>query len=180
MMAPKSFTKLYEELNKNPGTRPEPYEGEELYHYVRRMADYLEYKLSIVEDRIVVETTEFMECDTCRAKPGSPILCHGCLHNRAVINKLRISNKDAWDPWRSSWNATRAARRNDWTTTPPTVPGFYWYAMPEDAAPWVLELKYGPDSKPTWYGNYFALPHLSHDIGMFEGRWWPVPIRPPA
>jgi hypothetical protein len=53
MMSHKSFTKLYEELNKNPGTRPEPYEGEELYHYVRRMADYLEYKLSIVEDRIV-------------------------------------------------------------------------------------------------------------------------------
>lgn len=28
---------------------------------------------------------EFRECDTCRAKPGSPILCSGCLHNRAVI-----------------------------------------------------------------------------------------------
>lgn len=28
---------------------------------------------------------EFMECDTCRAKPGSPPLCRGCLHNRNVI-----------------------------------------------------------------------------------------------
>ena len=28
---------------------------------------------------------EFMECDTCRAKPGSPILCRGCLHNRTAL-----------------------------------------------------------------------------------------------
>lgn len=31
----------------------------------------------------------FKECDTCRAKPGSPKLCSGCLHNRAVIERLR-------------------------------------------------------------------------------------------
>ena len=31
---------------------------------------------------------EFMECDTCRAKPGTPILCDGCLHNRAAIESL--------------------------------------------------------------------------------------------
>lgn len=28
---------------------------------------------------------EFIECDTCRAKPGSPPLCSGCLKNRATI-----------------------------------------------------------------------------------------------
>lgn len=28
---------------------------------------------------------EFTECDTCRAKPGSPHLCIGCLKNRDVI-----------------------------------------------------------------------------------------------
>jgi hypothetical protein len=32
---------------------------------------------------------EFNECDTCRVKPGSPTLCSGCLHNRAVIEELR-------------------------------------------------------------------------------------------
>jgi hypothetical protein len=32
---------------------------------------------------------DFMECDTCRAKPGSPALCRGCLHNREVIFELR-------------------------------------------------------------------------------------------
>lgn len=32
---------------------------------------------------------EFKECDTCRAKPGSPILCSGCRHNREVINKYQ-------------------------------------------------------------------------------------------
>lgn len=30
-----------------------------------------------------------MECDTCRAKAGSPILCQGCLHNRELISNLR-------------------------------------------------------------------------------------------
>lgn len=31
---------------------------------------------------------EFMECDTCRAKPGSPLLCRGCIHNRAAMSAL--------------------------------------------------------------------------------------------
>jgi hypothetical protein len=30
----------------------------------------------------------FIECDSCRAKPGTPVLCAGCLHNRAVIERL--------------------------------------------------------------------------------------------
>lgn len=32
--------------------------------------------------------TQFIECDTCRAKPGSPTLCAGCLHNRRIIEAL--------------------------------------------------------------------------------------------
>lgn len=31
---------------------------------------------------------EFVECDTCRAKTGSPILCNGCLKNRQIISNL--------------------------------------------------------------------------------------------
>jgi len=31
----------------------------------------------------------FMECDTCRPKPGSPLLCNGCFHNRTVIARLQ-------------------------------------------------------------------------------------------
>lgn len=31
----------------------------------------------------------FIECDTCRAKLGSPPLCAGCLHNRLLIEQLR-------------------------------------------------------------------------------------------
>lgn len=30
----------------------------------------------------------FKECDTCNAKPGSPRLCNGCLHNRQYISEL--------------------------------------------------------------------------------------------
>lgn len=32
--------------------------------------------------------SKFLECDTCRSKSGSPELCKGCLHNRALIEKL--------------------------------------------------------------------------------------------
>lgn len=30
----------------------------------------------------------FKECPSCSAKPGSPILCESCLHNRTVIGHL--------------------------------------------------------------------------------------------
>lgn len=35
------------------------------------------------------DPNKFMECDSCREKPGSPILCKGCIHNRSLIEKLR-------------------------------------------------------------------------------------------
>lgn len=31
---------------------------------------------------------EFMECDLCRAMPGSPTLCTGCVNNRRTISAL--------------------------------------------------------------------------------------------
>lgn len=33
-------------------------------------------------------SNDFQECDACRAKPGMPILCNGCLQNRAAIERL--------------------------------------------------------------------------------------------
>lgn len=40
---------------------------------------------------------EFQECDTCRARPGSPELCGGCRANRATIAQAneREKNRDA-------------------------------------------------------------------------------------
>ena len=38
-----------------------------------------------------VEIEEFTECDACRKKAGSPMLCGGCLHNRSVIYDLKES-----------------------------------------------------------------------------------------
>ena len=32
---------------------------------------------------------EFMECGSCRVKPGSPYLCEACLHNRTLVNSLK-------------------------------------------------------------------------------------------
>ena len=41
------------------------------------------------EPELLHKPLEFMECDTCRAKPGSPVLCVGCLHNRVAIGRLQ-------------------------------------------------------------------------------------------
>lgn len=41
--------------------------------------------------------SDFVECDTCRAKPGSPTLCSGCLANRATISALRAALIEACD-----------------------------------------------------------------------------------
>ena len=37
----------------------------------------------------LIEASEFAECESCAAKPGSPTLCPACLHNRTTINELR-------------------------------------------------------------------------------------------
>jgi len=43
---------------------------------------------------------QFVECDTCNAKPGSPQLCVGCLQNRKTIEILR--KKSYYDDWQES------------------------------------------------------------------------------
>lgn len=42
--------------------------------------------------------TEFMECASCRAQPGSPLLCESCIHNRSVIDSLRETANENWRP----------------------------------------------------------------------------------
>jgi hypothetical protein len=41
------------------------------------------------EDKPLHTSEEFVECDQCRAKPGIPDLCRGCLHNRSLISALK-------------------------------------------------------------------------------------------
>lgn len=52
---------------------------------------------------------EFVECDTCRVKPGSPLLCSGCLENRRTISALRAIVSDL-DKLLSAWKAVRNRR----------------------------------------------------------------------
>jgi hypothetical protein len=33
----------------------------------------------------------FMECESCRQKPGSPVLCESCQHNRAMIERATMA-----------------------------------------------------------------------------------------
>lgn len=40
---------------------------------------------------ILNSDSDFKECAECSKKPGSPILCNGCQHNRRVIAALRAS-----------------------------------------------------------------------------------------
>ena len=37
---------------------------------------------------------EFIECDTCKVKPGSPTLCAGCLNNRQAISALSKAREE--------------------------------------------------------------------------------------
>ena len=38
---------------------------------------------------IDVSKMKFKECDICASKPGIPVLCESCSHNRAVIENLK-------------------------------------------------------------------------------------------
>jgi hypothetical protein len=48
---------------------------------------YVILKIDDIKD--LLNVGEFMECDSCKIKPGSPTLCNGCLNNRMVINNLK-------------------------------------------------------------------------------------------
>lgn len=41
---------------------------------------------------------DFAECDTCRQKPGSPLLCERCLHNRALVSALK-DRAQTWEDY---------------------------------------------------------------------------------
>jgi hypothetical protein len=47
---------------------------------------------SIIGEHLKKEAAQksgFVECDSCRAKSGSPDLCSGCLSNRHLISQLK-------------------------------------------------------------------------------------------
>lgn len=37
----------------------------------------------------VIDADDFVECDACARKSGTPTLCTSCLHNRRAIDRLR-------------------------------------------------------------------------------------------
>jgi len=40
---------------------------------------------------------DFQECPTCAAKPGMPVLCDACVHNRKLISELRKKVEETVD-----------------------------------------------------------------------------------
>ena len=80
---------------------------EEQMKAIRVVVDFVESVNKKDEDRTVAEANAvlwcmwwdthtgrnaFMECDTCRAKAGSPTLCNGCLHNRTALENYANLN----------------------------------------------------------------------------------------
>jgi hypothetical protein len=55
----------------------------------------------------------FTACDTCRAKPGSPPLCVGCLRNLMVIGSFNQASMkcapraDGQEPRTKTWHRAR-------------------------------------------------------------------------
>lgn len=65
---------------------------------------------------------DFMECDTCRAKPGTPVLCAGCLHNRAALGKASMAFEVMM---RRGWMAVKCP--NGWMAAKPSGPNeWHW------------------------------------------------------
>jgi hypothetical protein len=119
----------------------------------------------------VVEPSEFMECDTCRAKPGSPTLCHGCLHNRDVISQYRRANLTR------DFNVGRPSAPR-WTAEPPSLAGYYWFYWGSCKAEtaWMVELQ----DTGKWHSTYFDPGYSTEYLTQMNGRWWPVKIDPPT
>ena len=46
-----------------------------------------------------MKKVEFKECSVCAKKPGSPVLCPSCLHNRHLIEEYQkiLDILKAWD-----------------------------------------------------------------------------------
>ena len=65
------------------------YSFNELNHGFLSLKDIDIYtRLGVLEEIDGEEELRFTECDTCRAKAGSPVLCRGCYINRTLISKL--------------------------------------------------------------------------------------------
>ncbi len=63
--------------------------GEQIQvHLNHTLSEYDQLFVNGDEIKLKKEKYEFMECDTCRAKPGSPRLCSSCLHNREIISSM--------------------------------------------------------------------------------------------
>lgn len=76
---------LAPEIEQSVSLRPGKYIVEVGGGFDPRVTPY-EYACVAVPD-------EFMACDSCRAKPGSPTLCVGCLHNRQAIEDMRKASR---------------------------------------------------------------------------------------
>lgn len=58
---------------------------------------------------MLVESLKFIECDECRIKPGSPVLCQDCLERRSEHSKTGTCR----DPKVCSPETQEAARLHD-------------------------------------------------------------------
>lgn len=101
-----SFKKTYNENTPSGPQKHEPtgtnlFDAEQATVMVRYMleAPSSGVQIEVIEadrpedDEIVLSHENFQQCDTCAAKPGSPTLCRGCIHNRVLIERLNRATK---------------------------------------------------------------------------------------
>lgn len=98
---------------KPPSTRQAPGElAAEIYRTASKLMERLGYREELVRIAKLADAIDsfevpgFVECDSCRAKLGSPTLCSGCLHNRTQMQRL-VDKRDRGLGWMENWLITR-------------------------------------------------------------------------
>jgi len=65
----------------------------------------------------------------------------------------------------------------EWTTSPPTKPGWYWYRSEDEDG------QFGPFCACVWQSITGLMAQILEDRGdlieMYDGEWWPEPIQEP-
>jgi len=67
----------------------------------------------------------------------------------------------------------------NWTTTPPTEPGWYWWRDSKSKEAQPLNVYKNSDGNFRVYVNLFGFGSDRYMPSRIGGEWWPIPIEEP-